>query len=162
MAATPEDLFRRLEELGIRTATHSHPPLYTVEESKRLRGDLPGGHCKNLFLRDRRKAMWLVVALEDTAIDLKALPGLIGSDRLSFGSAERLAEALGVTPGSVTPFALLNDAGRQVNVVLDERMLGFDPLNFHPLTNAMTTAIAPADLVRFVEACGHSPRIVAL
>jgi Ala-tRNA(Pro) deacylase len=161
MAATPEDLFARLDALGIKTTTHAHPPLFTVEESKALRGDLPGGHCKSLFLRDKKRRLWLVVTLEDRAVDMKALRKLLGgAGSLSFGSPERLGEILGVEPGSVTPFALVNDTEQRLSVVLDEEMLGFDPLNYHPLTNTATTAIAPGDLILFVEACGHAPQIL--
>jgi Ala-tRNA(Pro) deacylase len=167
MAATPtatsRDLFARLEALGIETVTHEHPPLFTVEESKALRGDLPGGHCKSLFLRDKKRNFWLAVMLEDRAIDMKALRTLLGaSGSLSFGSPELLDELLGVAPGAVTPFALVNDTGHRLTVVLDAEMMGFDPLNYHPLTNTATTAIAPQDLLRFIEACGHEPRILDL
>lgn len=162
MPATPEDLFARLDALGIATTTHAHAPLHTVEESRRLRGALPGGHCKNLYLRDKKKRNWLLVTLEDRDVDLKAVSTVIGAGRLSFGSADRLMEFLGVTPGSVTPFALINDPEQRVNVVLDDAMLRFDPLNYHPLVNTATTAIAPGDLLAFIRAGGHEPRIVAL
>jgi len=162
MPKSPEELFARLAELGIATTTHNHPPLFTVEESQRLRGDLPGGHCKSLFLKDKKERYWLVITLEDSAVDLKALEGRIGSARLSFARPERLMEVLGVQPGSVTPFALINDVARQVTVILDKAMLDRDPLNYHPLHNAATTAIAPADLLRFIQACGHQPRVVDL
>lgn len=160
LPTSPEQLLARLEDLGIATVTHSHPPLFTVEESKALRGELPGGHCKNLFLKDRKDQYWLVVALEDAAVSLNSFDKVIGSARLSFASAERLWEVLGVRPGSVTPFALVNDTGRRVNVVLQKAMLDHDPLNYHPLLNDRTTAIRPADLLAFVRACGHEPRIV--
>lgn len=162
MPATPEDLFARLDDLGIATTTHAHPPLHTVEESRRLRGTLPGGHCKNLYLRDKKKRNWLLVTLEDRDVDLKAVSTLLGAGRLSFGSADRLMEFLGVTPGSVTPFALINDPGQRVTVVLDAAMLTRDPLNYHPLVNTATTAIAPGDLLAFIRAGGHEPRIVVL
>jgi len=161
--ATPSELFARLAALGIETVTHGHPPLFTVEESKALRGDLPGGHCKSLFLRDKKRRLWLAVMLEDRAIDMKALRTLIGgAGSLSFGSPELLDEVLGVAPGSVTPFALINDTGHRLTVVLDAEMLGLDPLNYHPLTNTATTAIAPKDLIRFVEACGHEAHVLDL
>ena len=160
---TPGDLFARLDALGIETTTHEHPPLFTVEESKALRGDLPGGHCKSLFLRDKKRNFWLAVMLEDRAIDMKSLRPLIGaSGSLSFGAPELLEELLGVKPGSVTPFALINDTGQRLSVVLDQEMMNLDPLNYHPLTNTATTAIAPTDLVRFIEACGHTPQILDL
>lgn len=152
----------RLAELDIQTVTHRHAAVFTVEESRALRGDLPGGHCKTLFLRDKKRNPLLVVALEDRVIDLKALTKAIGAKRLSFGSVDLLWEVLGVTPGAVTPFALINDSGAQVQVVLDKGMLDFDPLNYHPLHNEATTAIAPGDLVRFVRALGFEPSIIDL
>ena len=156
--AGPEALFARLRELGIETETLEHAPVFTVEEAKRLRGELPGGHTKNLFLRNKKGRMWLVVCLEDREIDLKALGEQLGSGRLSFASADRLMTYLGVVPGAVTPFAALNDAQGQVQVMLDRGMLqAHDRLNFHPLDNAMTTGIQPADLARFLQAVDHSP-----
>lgn len=159
---SPETLLARLDELGICYVRHDHPPLFTVEDSKALRGDLPGGHCKNLFLRDRKGAMWLVVCLEDRPIDLKALGALLGGVRLSFGSADRLMRVLGVIPGAVSPFALINDTEVSVEVILDKAMLEHRPLNYHPLVNTTTIAVSPEDLVRFVEACGHTPRVMDL
>jgi Ala-tRNA(Pro) deacylase len=158
-AATPEDLFARLEALGIAYTTHEHPPLFTVDQSKAIRGELPGAHCKNLFLRDKKGRMWLVVTFEDRAIDLKALGLVLGGVRLSFGSADRLMRVLGVTPGAVTPFALINDGNHLVTVILDREMLQSDLLNYHPLSNAMTTAVTPADLLSFIRDCGHEPEV---
>ena len=160
MSATQADLFARLDALGIETKTHRHPPLHTVEESRRLRGDLPGGHCKSLFLKDKKGQLWLVVTLEDRALELKTLHRHIGAARLSFGQPELLWEALGVKPGAVTPFALINDPERRVKLVLDAEMLERDPLNYHPLENDATTAIAPHDLHRFIAACGHEPQVI--
>lgn len=160
--ASPENLFARLDALGIRHVTHHHPPLHTVAESVELRGVLPGGHCKSLFLKDRKGGLWLAVMLEDRRVDLKGLSDLLGAPRFSFGSAELLFEVLGVRPGSVTPFALMNDGARRVTPVLDEAMLAFDPLNYHPLVNTATTAVGPADLLAFIAACGHVLRVVAL
>ncbi len=163
MSATPEQLQARFEALGIAVATHRHPPLFTVEDSKRLRGDLPGAHCKSLFLKDKKGALWLLVALEDRDVDIKALRRRLGAKgSLSFGKPELLLEILGVAPGSVTPFALINDGARQVTIVLDKAMLEHDPLNYHPLTNQATTAIAAPDLLRFIEDCGHQPVILDL
>jgi len=159
MSATPDDLFARFDQLGIETETHRHPPVFTVEQSKRLRGDLPGAHCKNLLLRDHKKVLWLIVATEDRAIDLKALSGLIGAGRLSFAKAEVLRGVLGVDAGAVTPFGLINDTESTVNGILDAVMMRSRLLNFHPLTNAATTAITPDGLLAFVESCGHAPRI---
>jgi Ala-tRNA(Pro) deacylase len=160
MPVTPAALFARLDALGIAQRTYSHPPVFTVAEAVALRGRLPGGHCKSLFLKDKKGGLWLVVSLEDCPIDLKALADRLGAPRFSFGSAELLHAVLGVRPGSVTPFAAINDAERRVTVVLQRAMLGHDPLNYHPLENDRTTAVAPDDLVRFLEACGHLPRIV--
>ena len=157
-----EELFRRLGELGIETETMTHPPVFTVEENRELRGDLPGAHCKSLFLKDKKGVLWLVVALEDRRLDLKALAGLIGAARLSFASPERLAAHLGVEPGSVTPFALINDPDNAVRVVIDADIARSERANFHPLTNDATTAIAPADLLRFIAALGHDPAVVDL
>jgi Ala-tRNA(Pro) deacylase len=159
---TPEQLFARLDALRIPHRTYRHPPVFTVAEAVALRGQLPGGHCKSLFLKDKKGGLWLVVALEERRIDLKRLADRLGAPRFSFGNAELLFEVLGVRPGSVTPFALANDAARRVAVVLDRGMLQEDPLNYHPLENDRTTAIAPGDLLRFIEACGHLPRIVDL
>jgi Ala-tRNA(Pro) deacylase len=162
LPTTPERLLARLAELGIETTTQDHPPLLTVEDSKRLRGDLPGGHCKNLFLKDKKDRYWLVVTLEDRKVDIKALDKRLGAARLSFASAERLWTVLGVNPGSVTPFALINDREHKVQVVLDAAMMREALLNYHPLVNNRTTAIKSADLVRFIEACGHRPATLNL
>ena len=157
---TPEALFARLDALGIAHQTYSHPPVFTVEEAKALRGALSGGHCKSLFLKDKKAGLWLVVALEECRVDLKRLADRLGAPRFSFGSAELLHDVLGVRPGSVTPFAVVNDRESRVTVVLQEAMLMHDPLNYHPLENDRTTAIAPADLIRFLDTCGHPPRLV--
>lgn len=151
-----------LDSLGIASTTRRHPPVHTVEEAKALRGDIPGGHCKNLFLKDKKDQLWLVVALEERPIDLKTLDKRIGAARLSFGKAELLREVLGVEPGSVTPFALLNDRDRRVRVVLDQGMMQIRPLNYHPMHNAATTTIQPEDLLRFLAATGHEPLMVDL
>ena len=158
--ATDTDLFDRFRELGIESTTHRHPPVFTVAESGFLRGQLPGAHCKSLFLKDKKDQLWLVVALGDRQVDLKTLPKNIGAARLSFGRPEVLAKTLGVEPGSVTPFALINDAGGRVRVVLDKTMLEHDLLNYHPLKNTATTTLAAADLVRFIRSCGHDPLIL--
>jgi Ala-tRNA(Pro) deacylase len=162
MAMTPGELFQRLDALGIVHTTHRHSPLYTVAESVGLRGSLPGGHCKSLFLKDRKGGLWLVVMLEDRRPDLKALADRLGAPRFSFGSAELLLAVLGVIPGSVTPFALVNDRALRVQVVLDAEMLRHDPVNFHPLVNTATTAISSGDLRRFIADCGHHPTVVEL
>ena len=162
MPTTPQRLFAFLDGLGIVHRTVTHPPLFTVEESRRLRGTMPGGHTKNLLLRDKRGAMFLVVALEDAVIDLKRLHVRLGSGRLSFASAATMRERIGVEPGAVTPFAAINDSAGRVRVVLDAAMMRRDPLNFHPLVNTMTTTLSGRDLVAFLEATGHPPMILAL
>jgi len=157
---TPDQLFARLDALGIAHRTYAHAPVFTVAEAVALRGALPGGHCKSLFLKDKKGRLWLAVVLEQRRVDLKRLADALGAPRFSFGSPEQLYAALGVRPGSVTPFALVNDADRRVTVVLDKAMLGHDLLNYHPLENERTTAISPSDLLRFIGACGHEPCIV--
>jgi Ala-tRNA(Pro) deacylase len=159
---TPEQLFARLDALGIAHRTYAHPPVFTVADAMALRGQLPGGHCKSLFLKDKKGGLWLAVALEEHEIDLKRLAGQLKAPRFSFGNPELLYEVLGVRPGSVTPFALVNDREQRVRLVLDRAMLQCDPLNYHPLENDRTTAIASADLLRFIAACGHKPIILDL
>ena len=164
--ATPEDLLAYLESLGIAATTHAHAPVFTVEEAKHLRGQLPGAHCKSLYLSDKKGTEFLVVCLEDRRLDMKALAALIGAGRLSFGSPERMRARLGVEPGSVTPFAAINDRGGdavdRIRVVLDADMMRSTLVNYHPLVNSRTTAVAPADLLRFLEATGHKPLVVDL
>jgi Ala-tRNA(Pro) deacylase len=160
MPANPDQLFAALDALAIKYTTVKHPPLFTVEQSRSLRGQIPGGHTKNLFLRDKKHALFLVVAEEEADIDLKGLHRLLGANgRFSFGSSDLLREVWGVEPGAVTPFGALNDTAGRVTVVLDKAMLAHATLNFHPLVNTMTTSIARDDLIRFLESTGHSPRI---
>ncbi len=159
---SPEALLARLAELGIAVSSFSHPPVHTVEEAKALRGELAGAHIKNLFLRNKKGAMWLITCLEDRKIDLKALGQTLGAGRFSFGSAERVLTYLGVLPGAVTPFAVINDTEGKVQVVLDAGVFDCAPVNAHPLVNDRTTAISPQDLVRFLESVGHPPQILDL
>jgi len=160
MPKTPEELFAALDALSIPHRTVHHAALFTVEQSRELRGQIPGGHTKNLFLRDKKGTVFLVVALEDASIDLKGLHRRLGaSGRFSFGSAELLRELWGVEPGSVSPFGAINDTGNRVTVVLDAAMMSHETLNYHPLDNRMTTAIAREDLIRFLRWTGHEPRI---
>jgi Ala-tRNA(Pro) deacylase len=163
MPATPDDLFACLDRLGIAHRTVTHRPLFTVAESRAMRGQIAGGHTKNQYQRDKKGALFLVEALEDADIELKALHRLLGaSGRFSFGSADLLRASLGVEPGAVTPFAAINDTVGQVAVVLDAAMMAHGTLNFHPLRNDRTTSIAREGLVGFLQATGHEPRIVAL
>jgi len=163
MPTTPDELFAALDRLGIAHTTVRHPPLFTVEQSRALRGTIPGGHTKNLFLKDKKGALFLVTALEDAAIELKSLHRRLGaSGRFSFGPADALLETLGVAPGAVTPFGVINDTAARVTVILDETLMRHETINAHPLTNTMTTSIARDDLVRFLDSTGHPPRIVAV
>lgn len=154
--ATPEQLFARLDALGIPHRTAHHPPVFTVEEAKEHRGDEAGAHVKNLFFKTK-KGMALLVSLEDRSLDLKPLGTLLELGRLSFGRPPRLMSYLGVTPGSVTPFSVMNDTGGEVRLFLDAALREFETVHCHPLDNAQTTAIATADLVRFLEAVEHPP-----
>ena len=160
MPATRDDLLARLDALGIATKTIDHAPVFTVEEARALRGEIPGGHCKNLFLKDEKGAIYLIICLEDARVDLKAAPSRIGSRRLTFGKPELLMEILGVEPGSVTPFGLINDTAARATVILDAVMMEQEWLNYHPLRNDATTTIRAIDLLAFIRATGHEPRII--
>ena len=160
--ATPEDLFARLGALDIETSTYTHRPVFTVAESRNLRGVLPGIHCKTLFLKDKKSTLWLCVVEESRRMDIRALSDLLGSARLSFARPERVNAYLGVEPGAVTPFALINDTDAGIRVALDAEIMTAEIANFHPLVNDRTTAIRPGDLIRFIEGCGHRPLIVDL
>lgn len=162
LPTTPEQLIERLTDAGISFSRHEHPPLRTVEDSKAFRGDMPGVHVKNLYLRDRKKKNFLVVSQEDRTIDLKTLQADIGADRLSFGSADRLFEFLGVRPGAVSPFTLINDPDHRVSLALDESLMKADVLYFHPLVNDLTLGISPAGLLHFFEISGHNPKMITL
>ncbi len=163
MPATRDDLIRYLDSLGITATTVDHPPVFTVEEAQTLRGTIAGAHSKNLFLKDKKGALFLVVAREDAAIDLKHLHNRIGaSGRLSFGQAELLMDRLGVAPGSVTPFGLINDRPPRIRVILEAELVAADTVNFHPLENTATTTLASADLLAFIRATGHEPEVVDL
>ena len=160
MPKTSAELFAALDALNIPHRTVHHPPLFTVEQSRELRGQIPGGHTKNLFLRDKKGAIYLVVAREEAEIELKGLHRRLGaSGRFSFGSPDLLREVWGVEPGSVSPFGAINDTEHRVTVVLDSEMMWHETLNYHPLDNCMTTAIARDDLIRFLRWTGHEPRI---
>ena len=162
MPATPDDLFAFLTGLGIAHATVTHAPLFTVEQSQALRGTIPGGHTKNLFLKDKKDQVYLVVAPEDARVDLKVLHRKLGTGRFSFGSADLLRALLGVEPGAVTPFGVINDKDKRVSVVIDTGLMENAVINCHPLVNTMTTSIARDDLVKFLIATGHEPRIARL
>lgn len=162
MPATPEDLFAFLDSLGIAHSTVIHPPFFTVEEGRPWHHLIPGLHCKNLFIKDRKGGIWHVVLPADKRADLGALEKLLGAPRFSFAKPELLAEVLQLTPGSVTPFGLINDTARRVRVVLDQDMLNSEWVNFHPLKNDASTTIRAADLLTFVRALGYDPIIMAV
>lgn len=158
--ADQASLLAYLGAIGVAHTTLQHPPVFTVEEGAGIKAALPGGHTKNLFLKDAKGQLWLVSALGSKTVDLKRLPAVVGSARLSFGSPERLWDALGVRPGSVTAFALINDRMRQVRFVLDAALMRTDPVNFHPLTNTATTAVSREGLLRFLAELDVTPMIV--
>lgn len=155
-------LIDRLRSMGIAFLVHDHKPVFTVEESAFLTASIPGTHCRNLFLRDKKERMFLVVAANETPVDLKKLQTLLACDRLSFGSPDRLWTYLGVRPGSVCPFAVINDKNGKVRVVLDETMMKADIVNYHPMENHLTVGLSPAALLQFLHACGHDPQTLDL
>jgi len=156
MPASRADLFAKFEALGIETATVEHPPVFTVEEYEPVLAHLPGAHCKTLFLKNKKGGLWLVVTRQSRSLNINKLARGIGAARCSFGKPELLWDVLGVKPGSVSPFGLINDTGRLVTVILDAEMMTDDPLNYHPLENTATTAISAADLRRFLAATGQT------
>ena len=163
MPKTRNDLFQLLDRLQIAVTTVDHPPLFTVQESQALRGTIPGAHTKNLFLKDKKGRYFLLTVAEDAEVDLKSVHKVIGaSGRVSFGSSERLMELLGVSPGSVTVFGLINDADGAVTMVLDRALMENATINAHPLSNDATTSIARDDLLRFIRETGHEPLILNL
>ena len=162
MLNSPNELLKRLEALKISTTTVEHPAVFTVKEAKSLRGELSGGHSKNLFLKDKKGQLWLLVALEDREINFKALRTSIGSAQLSFAKPELLMEVLGLRPGSVTPFGVINDTSGRVNVVLDKALMNHTVLNFHPMINTATTRITPDGLRSFLIYTGHYPLVADL
>ncbi len=157
---TPDQLLAYLGELGIDQTTIDHPPVFTVDEAKRLRGRLPGANCKSLFLKNKKGRMWLLVVAEDQRVDLARLAESLKSKRLSFGSPQRLMESLGVIPGAVSPFAVINDTTGEITVVVAADVLSHEKLNFHPLVNHRTTAIGAEDFLRFLEETGHDPVVL--
>jgi Ala-tRNA(Pro) deacylase len=162
MPATRSDLFARLDQLGIATTTVDHQAVFTVAESTGLERSLPGGHTKNLFLKDAKDRLFLVIAQSTMPVDLKTLHKTLGCARLSFGKPELLMQVLGVPAGSVTAFSLINDTEHRVSVVVDAALMGHASINCHPLENTATTNISRDDLLKFIRACGHDPRIVGL
>jgi Ala-tRNA(Pro) deacylase len=162
LPTSPETLMAHLRTLGIEFSYCEHQAVFTVAESEAVDKEIPGTHCRNLFLRDQKKNNFLLVLQNATEVDIKKLPDVIGSARLSFGSADRLWEYLGVRPGSVCPYAIINDTGHNVKILLDKSMMETQTVNYHPLLNTMTIGVKPADLIAFIESTGHTPHIVDL
>jgi Ala-tRNA(Pro) deacylase len=162
LPTSPEALMEYLRGLGIDFSLSHHKAVFTVAESEGVDKQIAGTHCRNLFLRDKKKNNFLLVLQNATDVDIKKLPEVIGSDRLSFGSPERLWEYLGVRPGSVCPYAIINDRAHNVKILLDKSMMETDIVNYHPLRNTMTIGVKPADLIKFIESTGHIPHIVDL
>lgn len=161
MPKTPEELFAYLDDLGIEVETVTHPPLFTVDDSRSLRGEIAGGHTKNLFLKDKKGCYFLVTVEENALVDLKQIHHVIGaSGRVSFGKPEALMELLGVIPGAVTAFGLVNDKEKAVKFVIDAELMQHEIINAHPLCNEATTSIRAADLLAFAKATGHEPYIL--
>ena len=163
MPVSPDELIAHFEKMGIATTTVEHPALHTVEDSQSLRGEIAGGHAKNLFVKDKKSRLFLLVVGEETSVDLKRVHEKIGGQgRVSFGSADLLEEVWGVRPGAVTPFGAVNDSAGRVTVVLDSELMRHERVNFHPLVNTRTTGLASADLLKFLRAPGHEPLLVSL
>ena len=161
---TRAELFAALDRLGVKTSTVGHQAIFTVEEGRELKRTMPGGHSKNLFLKDKKGSLFLAVADAETRVDLVALGKVLGAKgRLSFGKPELMTATLGVIPGAVTPFALINDSAQALSaVIVDSRLLASDPVWFHPLENTASTAVSSRNLLDFIEACGFEARIIDL
>lgn len=160
LPTSPKDLMNYLKSMDISFSLHHHAPIFTVAEGEHLKKDIPGIHCRNLFLKDKKDALFLVVCANETVIDLKILPDRLRCGRLSFGSPQRLWESLGVRPGSVCPFALINDKERRVTPVLDASMMAAERVVYHPLVNDLSLGLAPSGLLRFLDGTGHRPEIM--
>lgn len=160
MPITRQQLFEYLDELGIAHKTYDHAPIFTVDEGADIKANMPGGHTKNLFLKDKSGHFFLICALGETPIRINKLHPMLGCKRLSFGKAEPLLELLGMTAGSVTLFSILNDKNNEVTLILDKALLNHDIVNFHPLLNDATTAISSADMIKFAKAAGHDPVVL--
>jgi Ala-tRNA(Pro) deacylase len=158
----PEKLFALFAELDIPYQLYHHDPFFTVADGEHLKKDIPGLHCRNLFLRDKKERMFLITAGNDTRIDLKKLEFLLDCGRLSFGSPERLWQYLGVRPGHVCPFAAVNDKDNKVISIIDKAMMDAGTVAVHPMENHMTICLKPADLLKFLEFHEHTAHITDL
>jgi Ala-tRNA(Pro) deacylase len=159
MPLTRDELIAKLRQAAVAFEVFEHPPVHTVEEAQALRGEIDGVHCKNLFLKDKKDQLWLLVCEETANVNLKTVPERIGAARLSFGKADLLREALGIEPGSVTPLAAVNDATGRVKIVLDPSVATAARVCCHPLVNTATVKLSSADLIRFLRSVDHEPLI---
>jgi Ala-tRNA(Pro) deacylase len=162
MLQTQQELLTLLSDIGIEYTNHEHPPVFTVEEAARHQDGIQGAHSKNLFFKDKKKNLFLVVTLADKPVNIKDLAKKIGGNNLSFAKPDLLMEVLGMIPGAVTPFAAVNIRDHAVKIVLDQDLMAHELLNFHPLENTATTTIRSQDLVQFLEHCGQMPEIIGL
>lgn len=162
LPTSPQALLEYIDTLGITYKVYDHDPIFTVEEGLHLKASIPGTHCRNLFLRDKKKNMFLVVAANETQIDMKKLAPVIDSGRLSFGSADRLWDNLGIRQGSVNPFCVINDKNNAIKVILDAAMMNADLVNYHPMDNAQTIGLTPNDLLKFMEESGNTYEVLDL
>ena len=158
----PDALLNTLKKMNISYDLHHHEAVYTVAQSQKVDANIPGTHCRNLFLRDRKKKNYLLVLPINVEIDLKKLPDALNSHRLSFGSDDRLWEYLGVRSGSVCPFCIVNDTENQVEIFLEKSMMAQEKVNYHPMLNTMTVSLKPDDLLKFIESTGHKAHIIDL
>lgn len=162
MLQTQEELLSVLDKIGIEYTNHEHPAVYTVEEADLHHEGIDGVHSKNLFFKDRKKNLILIVTLSDKPIKIKEVEKKIDTKGLTFGKPELLAEVLGVIPGAVTPLAVINAKNHDLRVILDEEMMEHDLLNFHPIVNTATTTIRSKDLLKFMEHCNQGAEIIRL
>ena len=162
MITQRDALMAKLDELGIMTTTHDHEAVFTVDESEKLHDQIPGGHTKNLFVKDKKGKMFLLVVGAHATIDMKTLHKKLGCARLSFGKPDLLQEKLGITPGSVNAFCIINDESEEVSILFDEALMSHDQIACHPMTNTATTVIARDDLEKFVKSTNHEVTIMAL
>lgn len=162
LPTAPETLLRQLSALGISYDLSHHEAVFTVAESRKVDKKIPGTHCRNMFIRDKKEVMFLITLAHETQVDLKKMEGVLNCGRISFGSAERLWQYLGVRPGSVCPFGVVNDTQKQVTLVLDAWMMAQERINVHPLVNTMTVGLRPGDLIKFLESIQHPFRIIDL
>lgn len=162
LPTSPQDLMQMFDQQGIAYTLHHHRAVFTVEESSSIDTQIPGTHCRNMFVRDKKHRMFLISLANETQVDLKKLQTVLDCGRLSFGSPARLWQYLGVRPGSVCPFSIINDTDKEVTLILDHWMMQQERVNFHPLRNTMTVGMKPDFLQHFAENIGHPFKVVDL